>query len=214
MSRVSDVMTQTLVTIPSDASSVEAAEVMRDKNIGDVLVVDNGHLRGIVTDRDLAVHALTSGEDIQDVLVRDVMSHRVVTGDPKWSLKRAAQEMAKHQVRRLPIVDRGELLGILSLGDVARYEDRQDVVKKSLKEISKPSIRFEKPKRTSSSGTMWGMALAAIAAAVVAWVNWTQSGQAFRRQMESSKLYRTARETVGGGTSGRTETMSEAGVGI
>src|SRR5512133_1331301 len=201
MSRVSDVMTQTLVTIPSDASSVEAAEVMRDKNIGDVLVVDNGHLRGIVTDRDLAVHALTSGEDIQDVLVRDVMSHRVVTGEPKWSLKRAAQEMAKHQVRRLPIVEHGELVGILSLGDVARYENREDVVKKSLKDISKPNIRFERAKPIkSSSGTMWGMALAAIAAGVVAWINWTQSGQAFRRQMESSKLYRTAKETVGGRT--------------
>jgi CBS domain-containing protein len=210
MSRVSDVMTQTLVTIPSDASSVEAAEVMRDKNIGDVLVVDNGHLRGIVTDRDLALHALTSGEDIQDVLVGDVMSHKVVTGEPGWSLRRAAKEMAKNQVRRLPIVEHGDLVGILSLGDVARSEERDGVVKKSLKDISKPNIRFDRT-RSSSSKPMWGgMVLAAIAAGVVAWVNWTQSGQAFRRQMESSKLYNTAKKTVGG----RTETMSEAGLGI
>jgi CBS domain-containing protein len=208
MSRVSDVMTQAIITIPSDASVVEAATVMRDHDIGNVLVVENGKLSGIVTDRDLAVHALTSGDDTDDILVRDVMSEKVVTGDPSWSLTRAAKEMAKHQIRRLPIVQNGALVGILSLGDVARNEERKDVVKKSLKEISKPNVRFDKPVR--SSGTMVGLAVAAVAASVVAWINWSQAGRELRRQMGESKLYRTAQETVGG----RTETMSEAGVGF
>lgn len=210
MSRVSDVMTQTLITIPSDASSVEAASVMRDKDIGTVLVVDNGKLKGIVTDRDLAVHALTSDEDIQDILVRDVMSEKVTTGDPSWTLARAAKEMAKHQIRRLPIVEHGDLVGVLSLGDIARHENSQDVVKKSLKDISKPNIRYERPQRSAPSGTMVGFMFAAIVAGIVAWVNWSQTGRSLRRQLEQSKLYRTAKESV----SGRTETMSEAGVGI
>jgi len=85
--------------------------MMRDMNIGDVLVVEEGKLRGIVTDRDLTIHVLTNGAN-SSAPVEKFMSTDVVTGSPDWSLDHVAQVMGDHQVRRLPIIENDNVLAL------------------------------------------------------------------------------------------------------
>jgi CBS domain-containing protein len=136
--RARDVMTGSLITsLPHDPIA-EVARLMRDRNTGDVLVADQGRLLGIVTDRDIAVRVAATEVDPSQAPVRQFMSKHVVTGRPDWKLDRVAKVMGKHQVRRLPIVDRGMLVGIVSLGDLALRGNRAQPVAKSLREISEP----------------------------------------------------------------------------
>jgi CBS domain-containing protein len=139
MLKAYEVMTHALATCAPDASVAHVAGLMRDRDVGDVLVVENGNLSGIVTDRDLALQALTGEYDPLETPIHKFMNTKVVTGEADWSMKQVAKSMAKHQIRRLPIVQDGQLVGIVSLGDVARFEDRKAVVSNSLQAISTPN---------------------------------------------------------------------------
>ena len=93
--------------------------------------------------------------------------------------------MAEHQIRRLPIMQDGKLVGIISLGDVARYEDQNHVVAKSLQAISEPlgvssSLRFG---RSGLMTAVTAFAMAAMATTAFAWLTWNHSGQAVRKQI-------------------------------
>src|SRR3972149_1955931 len=123
MLKAHEVMTNALATCAPDASVAHVAAIMRDRDIGDVLIVEDGKLRGIVTDRDLTLQALTGQDDPKQTPIRKYMSTKVVTGEPAWDLEQVASVMAKHQIRHLPIVQDGKLVGIVSLGDVARRGD-------------------------------------------------------------------------------------------
>lgn len=117
--RVSEIMTKQLVTVPREASISEAARLMRDANIGDVLVTEGGQLMGILTDRDIACRVDANGMDSTQAEVGDFMSTNLFTASPDWDVNDAANLMGEQQIRRLPIVDGGGLVGIVSLGDVA-----------------------------------------------------------------------------------------------
>lgn len=139
MSKARDVMTQAVVVCPPTATLAEAARLMRDHNIGDVLVMDGDNLAGIITDRDITVQATAHDQNPQEALVRDYMNEDVVTGKADWKLERVAKTMGKHQIRRLPIVEKGQVVGIISLGDVAlRQHDSSDIAE-SLHQISEPA---------------------------------------------------------------------------
>ncbi len=202
MLKAYDVMTHALVTCPPKARVAEVAAIMRDQDIGDVLVVEDSTLRGIVTDRDLALRALTSEEDVQQTPVREYMTTQLVTGEATWNLEKVAEIMAKHQIRRLPIVEAGQLVGIVSLGDVARHGARQGVVAKSLQAISAPTDVLV-VERTNGGRTLVGFALATLAT-VTAWLMWNnRSGQAFRKQLANSDFYHTAQHTLNAARHGR-----------
>src|SRR5512141_114496 len=109
MPRISEIMTNELATVPPDTTVADVAAIMRDRDIGDVLVVEDGKLRGIITDRDLALQVLAEDHDPQSATVEDFMNKNVITGDATWNLDRAAKTMAKYQVRRLPVVEAGRL---------------------------------------------------------------------------------------------------------
>jgi len=178
-----EVMTHELATCAPDASVAHVAAIMRDRDIGDVLVLEDGKLRGIVTDRDLALRALTGKGDPAQTPIRKFMNTKVVTGETAWSLDQVADAMAKHQIRRLPIMQDGQLVGIVSLGDVARHEDEEDVVAQSLQAISAPS-GFAASGRLGRTGALMGATLlAAAATALMAWLTWNHSGQALRKQL-------------------------------
>jgi CBS domain-containing protein len=197
MLKAYEVMTRALATCAPDASVAHAAAIMRDRDIGNVLVVENGKLRGIVTDRDLAVQGLTGKDDPLQTPIRKYMSTQVVTGEAAWSLKQVAKTMAKHQVRRLPIVQDGQLVGIVSLGDVALHEDRSDVVTKSLQAISTP-IGISASGRSRRGGALIGFALlAASATTMIAWLAWSPHGHELRKQMLKSRYYHTAQNALG-----------------
>ena len=116
---VRDVMNGDIVTLPRSAPVIDAARRMRDADIGDVLVVDGPKLTGVVTDRDIVVRAIAEGKDPQSTTLADVCSGDVVTVAPDDSIDHAAQVMRERAVRRLPVVEGGTPVGVVSLGDVA-----------------------------------------------------------------------------------------------
>lgn len=186
MLKTYEVMTHELAVCAPDTSVADVAAMMCDRDIGDVLVMENGKLRGIVTDRDLAVHALTGKDDPRKTPVRKFMSTRVVTGQAEWSLEEAAKVMASHHIRRLPIVQDGEVVGILSFGDLALHENRKSVLTKSLKAISKPNSVVN-AERTRRGAALIGLGLTALTTAGMAWLTWNRSGGMLRRQLAKLK---------------------------
>jgi CBS domain-containing protein len=125
---VRDVMMTNLQSVEAGASIREAAAVMRDNDIGDVLVVADGDLRGIVTDRDLVVRALADGREPDATPVGDVCSPELTVVDAQAEVAEAANLMGSHAVRRLPVVDNNEVIGIVSLGDLARRSEPESAL--------------------------------------------------------------------------------------
>ncbi len=120
---VEDVMTRSPVTCPASASLADAARIMRECDIGDVLVEEDGHVRGIVTDRDIVVRGIARQPDASKVSVIDVCSSDLLTVRPDSNLEDAIRLMRDHAVRRIPVVDGAMTVGVLSLGDVAVERD-------------------------------------------------------------------------------------------
>ncbi|WP_188197795.1 CBS domain-containing protein [Nonomuraea sp. SYSU D8015] len=117
------IMTPTPVTLPSQATLADAAKRMRDCNIGDVLVVDDGRLRGIVTDRDIVVRGIAADQDPHQTQLSEVCSREMVCCSPEDDAEHVVEVMRERAVRRIPLVEHGRLVGIVSLGDVAVERD-------------------------------------------------------------------------------------------
>lgn len=118
--RVSDVMTAEPLTLPLDATLYEAARIMRDRGIGDVLVTYAGRLCGVVTDRDIVVRAVAESRDTSLTPLSDVCTAELTTLRPDDDTGTAARLMSEQAVRRLPVVDdRNRPVGIVCMGDLA-----------------------------------------------------------------------------------------------
>ena len=118
---VQSVMTANPRTVAPDASIEEACRVMRDEDTGIVPIAEGDRLVGTITDRDVAIRVVAEGRSL-DTRVDEVASRELVTIDPQQELDEATRLMAKHQVRRLPVVEEdGRLVGIVSQADVARH---------------------------------------------------------------------------------------------
>ena len=112
-------MTESVVTVEPSATAREVAELMRERNVGSVVLVDeDGAIVGFVTDRDLALGALTDGRDPTDPVAAHGSSP-VVTAEPGMDVEEAAELMVRHGIRRLPVLDGGRLSGIVTLDDLA-----------------------------------------------------------------------------------------------
>lgn len=116
---VADVMTPDPVTLPPETPVAEAARLMRDEAIGDVIVGSGGTVVGILTDRDIVVRGLAEESDVGSLTVGELCTPLTVTVAPSDSVEEAMAVMERHAVRRLPVVASEELVGILSLGDLA-----------------------------------------------------------------------------------------------
>ncbi|GGW10506.1 oxidoreductase [Streptomyces capoamus] len=116
---VRDVMTSDLVTVEPQASAAAAARLMRDEDVGAVLVTENGHLRCLVSDRDLVVRVFAEGADPERTSVVQAGSEDLVTVGPDDDLEQALVLMREHAVRRIPVVEGDQPVGIVSLGDMA-----------------------------------------------------------------------------------------------
>jgi CBS domain-containing protein len=116
---VGEVMTRDPVTVQSDATIVDAARLMRDRDIGPLVVVDSDQVRGIVTDRDLVVRGLADGRDPNSVRIADVCTGDVETVSPDEPIADAVRRMEQRDVRRLPVVEGGRPVGIVAMGDLA-----------------------------------------------------------------------------------------------
>src|SRR5918911_1696680 len=124
---VKDVMTSNPQTIESSEPVMRAAELMKREDVGIAPVVEGGRLVGTITDRDIVVRVVAEGKDARQVVAREVASTELVTIDPQQDLDEALRLMARHQVRRLPVVEEdGRLVGVVAQADVAQEgEDRQ-----------------------------------------------------------------------------------------
>jgi CBS domain-containing protein len=121
--RIKDVMSKEVVTVPETESLRSVAEKMRDRAIGDVLVTTGDRrLRGIVTDRDIVIRGLARGADPNET-VGGVCSTQVRTLKPDDTVADALQVMRSHAIRRIPVVDKGVTVGIVSIGDLAQTRD-------------------------------------------------------------------------------------------
>ncbi|MCY9392085.1 CBS domain-containing protein [Bacillus haynesii] len=138
MTTISNAMSRQVATISSNQTVQEAAELMSRHNIGAIPVVDQGVLKGMITDRDITLRTTAEGQDEQTP-VSNVMTTNVVSGNPNMSLEEASQLMAQSQIRRLPIVDNNHLVGILALGDLAVNEMSNESAGQALTNISTPA---------------------------------------------------------------------------
>jgi CBS domain-containing protein len=125
---VGDIMTRNPRTVDAGDSVAEAARQLRDGDFGSVLVLGDGRVEGIVTDRDIAVRAVAEGRDPESTQVSEISSTGVATMEPSQSIEEAVQIMREHDIRRLPVVENGRPVGILSLGDLAVEQDPESVL--------------------------------------------------------------------------------------
>ena len=136
--KVSDAMTTQPRSAEPSQSLVEAAQVMKRADIGSLPVVEEGRLVAVLTDRDIVVRAVAEGVDLNVTLVGDIASREPVTVGPEEDLDEALRLMARHQVRRLPVVDEQRLVGVLAQADVAT-EAKASKTGEVVEEISQPT---------------------------------------------------------------------------
>lgn len=120
---IRDVMTPEPVTVRSTTSLEQAARRMRDAGIGDVIVLDGEQITGILTDRDIVVRAVAEGRDPGQTPVGEVASRELTTITPDETVDAAVALMRERSIRRLPVVESGRPIGIVSLGDLALERD-------------------------------------------------------------------------------------------
>jgi CBS domain-containing protein len=125
---IRELMTPNPVSMPGTASVHEAARAMRDEDIGDVVVIEHNQVCGIVTDRDIAVRIVAEEKDPAATALADICSHSLLTVKPSDKVEHAVRLMRTHAIRRLPVVEDGKAVGIVSLGDLAVERDPHSVL--------------------------------------------------------------------------------------
>ncbi|MCD8368347.1 MAG: CBS domain-containing protein [Clostridiales bacterium] len=135
--KLQDIMTKTVVTITPEESASLAARLLTRHNLGALPVCSyDGRLLGIVTDRDIVTRCVAADQDPHRVPVQDIMSRELETIGPEDDPKVAARQMAAAQVRRLPVVQDGKVVGMVSLGDLATNRRCDTEAASALTEIS------------------------------------------------------------------------------
>jgi len=129
-------MTESPHTAKPDMTAADAAGLMKQFDIGVVPVVEDGRLIGLVTDRDVVLRVVASRRDPDEVKLSDILTRSPATVTPDTQLSEARDLMAEHRVRRLPVLKGEELVGILSLGDVALATASKRAVGDTLEDIS------------------------------------------------------------------------------
>lgn len=108
-------------SIPSDASVYSLIETMADKHVGALLVIDDGHLVGIASERDYARKVILKGRSSKDTFVREIMTPSPVTVCLECNVDEAMRTMTIHKIRHLPVVDHDKVVGMLSIGDIVNF---------------------------------------------------------------------------------------------
>ena len=136
--KVRDVMTNPAIFLSGEDTVCEAARIMQAHNIGSVPVADNKNkIEGIITDRDIVLRTCAKGKEACEVKVKDVMTSDVETVSPDDDVSKILGKMKNKKVRRFPVTEDGEIVGMLSLGDVASNFDNKMEIAESISEISR-----------------------------------------------------------------------------
>lgn len=140
MPQLRNVMTSDVVTVKDTQTVQEAAALMSEHNIGSIPVVNSrGDMVGIITDRDITLRTTAQGEGTQTPVSEVMTAQQVVQATPDMDVQQAAQLMAQQQIRRLPVVENGKIVGMVSLGDLAVDNMSDEAAGEALSNISEPS---------------------------------------------------------------------------
>lgn len=140
MPNLREIMTDHVFTVNENQSVQEAAAIMSAYNIGAVPVVNSsGQLAGIITDRDIALRTTAQGENATTLVSEAMTAQQIVKGTPEMSVQQAAQLMAEQQIRRLPVVENDQVVGMVALGDLAVQKQYANEAEQALSSISTPS---------------------------------------------------------------------------
>ncbi len=136
MTNLKEIMTTNVETVTLQDNVYEAATIMKNSNVGSVPVVDeHKHVIGVVTDRDIVIRGIAEKRS-GSFAINDVMTKNVVSGKPDMTVDDAAKLMAEHQIRRLPVVENNQLVGIVALGDLAVRNIHVNEAGEALSQIS------------------------------------------------------------------------------
>lgn len=125
---VGGVMTTAPLTVGQEQTLTDAARQMRDADVGVLIVTDGGQVRGVLTDRDIVVRAVADELDPRTTRLADVITHDLIAVSPNDDVDTAIELMRTHAVRRLPVLGAEELVGVVSLGDLAVERDSGSVL--------------------------------------------------------------------------------------
>ena len=120
MPSVKEIMTKSVITIGASGTVLEAAKLMNQANVGDLVVMDGGVAKGIVTERDFVRRVIAQIKPL-DTKISEVMSYPLITVEETCSLREAARKMVKYKIRRLPVMQGSKLVGILAASDLAKH---------------------------------------------------------------------------------------------
>lgn len=134
--KVRDIMTTSVASLTPEDTVEKAASLMKEHDIGSVPVCQGSNIVGIITDRDITLRSVASGINASSQSVRDVMSSNPVVGSPEMSLDEASKIMSQQQIRRLPIVENQNLVGVVALGDLATQPQSDEKAGHALSSIS------------------------------------------------------------------------------
>ncbi|HBM81923.1 MAG TPA: CBS domain-containing protein [Clostridiaceae bacterium] len=134
-----DIMTKDVQKVDRNTPVSQAAQMMKQYNVGSLPVCDNDKVIGIVTDRDIVLRGIAPDGNASNVTCGQLMTENPVFGSPDMDVNVAAKIMAENQIRRLPVVDNGKLAGMVALGDIASKSNLVDEAGDALNDISKPS---------------------------------------------------------------------------
>jgi CBS domain-containing protein len=136
---IRDVMTESVVTADAGATVRSVAELMRERNVGSVVLLRDQRLAGVVTDRDLALGVIADGRDATDH-AEDHASAPVVTASSEMDVNQAAELMIRHGIRRLPVLDGDRLTGIVTLDDLAARTGEPELVHSLTSQITRAAL--------------------------------------------------------------------------
>ena len=134
--KVKDIMSNEIASLNSDDSIEKAAQLMKQYDVGSIPVCSNNEVIGIVTDRDITLRSVAKDQGSKLQNASDIMTSNLVVGDPDMNIHDAAALMSEKQIRRLPIVENKNLVGIVALADISLEPSLQDNAEETLKNIS------------------------------------------------------------------------------
>lgn len=137
--KLKEIMTKSVASLTPEDTIEHAAQLMKEYDVGSIPVCKDERIIGIVTDRDIALRAVAEGEDTAKVKVRAIMSSNPVFGKPDMETDEAVRIMSERQIRRLPVVENNNIVGIVSLGDIAVEPKLEDNAQRALTDISDSS---------------------------------------------------------------------------
>jgi CBS domain-containing protein len=137
--RLADVMTHGVVRADTDATLREVGELMRDRNVGSVVIVDGDRPVGVITDRDLALAVVSDGVDPAEH-AEDYMTRPLIAGEIEMDIEEAAALMVEHRIRRLPVVDGDDLAGIVTIDDLAVRAGDLSLAQRMTAEVARAAL--------------------------------------------------------------------------